>query len=228
MVLAFGSCRFIDTLCLSFGLYAGKVKGTANLEIVEHQFHTYAPPSGDALMSVRLYPQLFEMAFIYYMISKVGEPYELDGQGTWNEDDGIDCSGLVIEALRYLGYNVSDQYVGDTTNGVDSGLISNVFSRVTPEPDGPRIRCYIEEWTKWVDEPENKRRYCHIGFPVGNGQAYVTSMYRSSYDGVVAITDDQYFDSISEAPATYLFAAGSERKVIERWFSVSGLHSILQ
>jgi hypothetical protein len=174
-------------------------------------------------------PDTFQRDFYDTLLQWIGEPYELGGHGTWNSDNGIDCSGLIIEALRDMGFNVSDQYTGDEENGVVTGLIANVFSRRTQDPNGPIIAAYFERDDDW-DEQSPDHKWLHIAIIVGSGRAMFpmcgvihSTTGRDTGSGVEAITMVDYWNSVE-----YLATQSDNRTPEIRWFSLSGVFSILQ
>lgn len=162
-------------------------------------------------------PGIFEQQLVKVLVGWVGEPYEFGGQGTWNEDLGIDCSGLFVEGLYALGFNIIDQYAGDEELGTITGLIANVFQRDSPDPDGPQLAAYFERDTLWDEiSPDHKWLHCAVIIGENVGVVHSSSGRSGVSNGVTAIDMDTYFGSV---PAN--------RAIEKKYVSLKGIFSII-
>lgn len=57
-------------------------------------------------------PWSIESAFIKFCLARIGADYELGGHGP-----KYDCSGLIIEMIRNIGWNVVDKSAADMNTG---------------------------------------------------------------------------------------------------------------
>lgn len=79
-----------------------------------------------------IHPSHFERAYINALLSWIGTPYLLGGQ----DEEGIDCSGVAVEAFGDIGFAITDRSSDDFVQGVDP---SELFTLRSEPARGPII-----------------------------------------------------------------------------------------
>jgi hypothetical protein len=71
-----------------------------------------------------IHPTVFERAFKMALLNWLGTPYLLGGQ----DENGIDCSGVIVEAFADIGLDITDRSSDDFVQGVDPSALFTLRS----------------------------------------------------------------------------------------------------
>lgn len=107
----------------------------------------------EVLMNGGVESASFAARWTVIAVSRIGIPYKFGGDGK----DGIDCSQLVVDVMRLMGFDVPDKTADD--------LRREFFTLDVPPAGGPSISAIFRKNTAG--------KAIHIGLIVGDGSSVV-------------------------------------------------------